>query len=108
LSRLIQGLLDTAVIDSKNLALNIQTLPLYEMMQHISEDMKAVTEIKNIPVKIDIPEQLKVEGDRDKLMQLLVYRMISLIRYLTGSTSLILLKHRTGEEQDWVYGYQKT
>jgi signal transduction histidine kinase len=108
LSRLIQGLLDTAVIESKNLALNIQTLPLYEMMQHISEDMKAVTEIKNIPVKIDIPEQLKVEGDRDKLMQLLVYRMISLIRYLTGSTSLILLKHRTGEEQDWVYGYQKT
>lgn len=105
---LIQGLLDTAVIESKNIELNIQTLPLYEMMQHLSEDMKAVTEIKNILVKIDIPEQLTVEGDREKLMHVLAYRMISLIRYLTGSTSLILLKHRTGEEQDWVYGYQKT
>lgn len=69
LSRLIQGLLDTAVIESKNLSLNIKTLPLYEMIVHISDDMKMITGIKNIPINIDIPQQLTVEGDRDRLMQ---------------------------------------
>ncbi|VVB91385.1 Methyl sulfide methyltransferase-associated sensor [uncultured archaeon] len=69
LSRLIQGLLTIAVIESKNLALNIQTLPLYEMILQASEEMKMMSEIKKIHINIDISEQLTVEGDRDKLMQ---------------------------------------
>jgi len=31
--------------------------------------MKMITGIKNIPINIDIPQQLTVEGDRDRLMQ---------------------------------------
>ncbi len=69
LSRLIQDLFATAVIESKNLALNIQTLPLHEMMLQTSDDIKIMTDIKKIPVNIDIPEKLTVEGDRDRLMQ---------------------------------------
>jgi PAS domain S-box-containing protein len=99
LSRLIQGLLDTAVIESKNLALNIQTLPLYEMMQHISEDMKAVTEIKNITVKIDIPEQLKVEGDRDKLMQLFTNILDNAVKFTLEGKIIIT----ASEDNEWVH-----
>ncbi|MDD5615825.1 MAG: ATP-binding protein [Candidatus Methanoperedens sp.] len=99
LSRLIQGLLDTAVIESKNLTLNIQTLSLYEMMQHISEDMKAVTQIKNIPVILDIPEQLKVEGDREKLMQLFSNMLDNAIKFtLKGK-----IKITASEDNEWVH-----
>ncbi len=99
LSRLIQGLLDTAVIESKNLALNIQTLSLYDMMQQISEDMKAVTQIKNIPVKLDIPEQLKVEGDREKLMQLFSNMLDNAVKFtLKGN-----IKITASEDNEWVH-----
>jgi len=99
LSRLIQGLLDTAVIESKNLALNIQTLSINEMIKHISEDMKAVIEIKNIPVILDIPDQIKVEGDREKLMQLFSNILDNAIKFtLKGS-----IKITASEEKEWVH-----
>jgi len=99
LSRLIQGLLDTAVIESKNLALNIQTMPLYEMIKRISEDMKAVTEIKNIPMKLEIPEQIKVEGDREKLMQVFSNILDNAVKFtLKGSIKII-----ASEDKEWVH-----
>jgi PAS domain S-box-containing protein len=99
LSRLIQGLLTTAVIESKNLALNIQTLPLYEMIQHISEDMKTVTEIKNIPVKIDIPEELNVEGDREKLIQVFSNIMDNAVKFTLKGKIIIT----ASEDNEWVH-----
>jgi len=99
LSRLIQGLLTTAVIESKNLVLNIQTLPLYEMIQQISEDMKVVTEIKNILVKIDIPEQLKVEGDREKLIQVFSNILDNAVKFTLKGKIIIT----ASEDNEWVH-----
>lgn len=99
LSRLIQGLLDTAVIESKNLALNIQTLSLYDMMQQISEDMKAVTQIKNISVKLDIPEQLKVEGDKEKLMQLFSNILDNAVKFTLKGT----IKITASVDNEWIH-----
>ncbi len=69
LSRLIKGLLDTTLIESRNLQLDIQTLSIYDLIIHVTEDMKTIASIKNIPIYIDIPQQLTVEGDRDRLIQ---------------------------------------
>ncbi|MBU4221825.1 MAG: PAS domain-containing protein [Euryarchaeota archaeon] len=99
LSRLIQGLLDTAVIESKNLALNIQTLPLYEMIVQISDDMKMITGIKNIPVNIDIMRQLTVEGDRDRLMQVFSNILDNAVKFtLKGK-----IKISAAEDNEWVH-----
>lgn len=99
LTRLIQGLLDTAVIESKNLSLNIQTLPLYEMILQISEDMKMITGIKKIPVNIDIPRQLTVEGDRDRLMQVFSNILDNAIKFtLKGN-----IKITAAEDNEWVH-----
>ncbi|MCX9012899.1 MAG: ATP-binding protein [Candidatus Methanoperedens sp.] len=69
LSRLIKGLLDTALIESKNPQLDIQTLSLYDLISNVAEDMRTIATIKNIPIDIDVPQQLTVEGDKDRLMQ---------------------------------------
>jgi len=99
LSRLIQGLLDTAVIESKNLALNMQTLSIYEMIKRISGDMKAVSEIKNIPVILDIPEKIKVEGDREKLMHVFSNILDNAVKFtLKGS-----IKITASEDNEWVH-----
>ncbi len=99
LSSLIQGLLDTAVIESKNLSLNIQTLPLYEMIFQISDDVKMITGIKKIPVNIDIPRQLTVEGDRDRLMQVFSNILDNAIKFtLKGN-----IRITAAEDNEWVH-----
>ncbi|MCG2737001.1 MAG: HAMP domain-containing histidine kinase, partial [Candidatus Methanoperedenaceae archaeon] len=99
LTRLIQGLLDTAVIESKNLSLNIQTLPLYEMILQISDDMKTITGIKNIPINIDIQRQLTVEGDRDRLMQVFSNILDNAVKFtLKGK-----IKISAAEDNEWIH-----
>lgn len=99
LTRLIQGLLDTAVIESKNLALNIQTLPLYEMIVHIKDDMKMITGIKKIPINVDIPRQLTIEGDRDRLMQVFSNILDNSVKFtLKGK-----IKISAAEDNEWVH-----
>lgn len=69
LSRLIKRLLDTALIESRNPQLDIQVLSIYDVISNVAEDMKTVASIKNIPINIDVPRQLTVEGDKDRLVQ---------------------------------------
>ena len=69
LSRLIKGLLDNALIESKNPQLDMQALSVYDIISRVAEDMKTLASIKNIPINIEVPRRLMVEGDRDRLMQ---------------------------------------
>lgn len=69
LSGLIKSLLDTTLIESKNLQLNYQTVSLYELASQVAEDMNTIASIKNLPIYIEIPQELKVEGDRERLIQ---------------------------------------
>ncbi len=66
---LIKSLLDTTLIESKNLQLNFQTLPVYEIASQVAEDMGTFASLKNLPIRIEIPRNLIVKGDRERLMQ---------------------------------------
>ncbi len=69
LTRLIKSLLDTTLIESRNLQLNMQTLSINELVAQVAEDMRTIASAKNLPIHIEIPQQALVEGDRDGLMQ---------------------------------------
>ena len=69
LFRLIRALLDTQIIDSSNLQLTKETVVIKELITAVVEDMKNVAVSKNIPITIDIPDLLIVEGDSERLME---------------------------------------
>jgi len=69
LYRLIRALLDTQIIESSNLQLTKETVIINELIYAVVDDMKNITASKNIPISIDIQENLVVEGDNERLMQ---------------------------------------
>jgi len=62
LYRLIRALLDTQIIESSNLQLTKETVIINELIYAVVDDMKNITASKNIPISIDIQENLVVEG----------------------------------------------
>jgi len=69
LSRLIKGLLDSQLIESRNIHLAGEMVVINEIIATVVEDMKNMAASKNIPIKIDIPDTLVVEGDIERLTQ---------------------------------------
>jgi signal transduction histidine kinase len=69
LSKLIQGLLDSQLIESSDLKLAGEMCIINEVITAVAEDMKNMAAIKNIPIKINITDTLVVEGDIEKLTQ---------------------------------------
>ena len=71
LSRLINGILDSTLIESGNLQLDMKTLSVYELVKEVTEDMKTIAMIKKLPVIIDIPGTLVIKGDKERLIQVI-------------------------------------
>jgi len=69
LSNLIRALLDSHLIESSNLQLTKQKVIINEIVTSVVEDMKNMAASKNIPIIIDIPDLLVIEGDTERLMQ---------------------------------------
>jgi len=81
LSRLIKGLLDSQLIESRNLKLIGETCVINGIISAVVEDMKNMAAIKNIQIKIDIPEPLVVEGDIERLTQVFSNIMDNAIKF---------------------------
>lgn len=69
LSRLIKGLLDSQLIESRNFKLSKEMCVINEIMAVVVEDMKNMAAVKNIPIKINIIDTLVIEGDIERLTQ---------------------------------------
>lgn len=69
LYRLIRALLDTHLIESSNLQLTREKVVINELIAVVVEDMKNMAASKNIPISVDIPNPMVIEGDTERLMQ---------------------------------------
>ncbi len=99
LSGLINGLLDTTLIESRGLSLDMRPLSIYDLMENVAEDMRAISSIKNIPIYLDIPQNLVVEGDRDRLTQVFSNILDNAIKFtIKGEINV-----SAEEENDWVH-----
>ena len=67
LSKLVENLIDSHLIESTNLKLSDEAVVINEIIAIVAEDVKNVSTIKNIPININIPETLVVNGDIEKL-----------------------------------------
>jgi len=95
LSRLIRALLDSHLIESSNLHLSKQTVLINEIVASVVEDMKNIAASKNLPIIIDIPNLLFIEGDMERLIQVFSNIVENAIKFtIKGEISI------TGEMED--------
>src|SRR5262249_12638342 len=70
---LISDLLDLAKIGSGKVTLNLEPIPLYDLMQEISDTLRPLAENKNLKLTVTLPqEQPALTTDRRALCQILL------------------------------------
>jgi len=97
MTRLIDSMLDMSKIRSGKLELNIARLNLSGLIGGVAVDMKLVAEEKNISCTAEIPDSLAIEGDRDRIEQVLVNLLGNAIKFtpVGGSVSVTTVDHGT-------------
>jgi PAS domain S-box-containing protein len=97
MTRLIDNMLDMSKMRSGKLELNIARLDLSRLIGCVAADMKLVAEEKNISCTADVPDGLVIEGDRDRIEQVLVNLLGNAIKFtpIGGSLSVTAVDHGT-------------
>jgi len=97
MTRLIDNMLDMSKIRSGKLELNIARLDLSGLIGGVAVDMKLVAEEKNISFTAEMPDGLAIEGDRDRIEQVLVNLLGNAIKFtpVGGSVSVTAVDHET-------------
>ncbi len=97
MTRLISNMLDMSKIRSGKLELNIARLDLSGLIGGVVADMKLVAEEKNISCTAHVPDGLVIEGDRDRIEQVLVNLLGNAIKFtpVGGSVSVTAVDHGT-------------
>jgi len=97
MTRLIDNMLDVSKIRSGKLELNIARLDLSGLADSVVADMKLVSEAKNISCTADVQDGLVIEGDRDRIEQVLVNLLGNAIKFtpVGGSVSVTAADHGT-------------
>ncbi len=90
LARLINNILDISLIQAGGLELNIAELDLSELIRNIAADTGLLAEKKDISYNINIPDRIVIEGDCDRLEQVIVNLLNNAIKFTPdrGSVSI--------------------
>jgi PAS domain S-box-containing protein len=97
MTRLIDNMLDMSKIRSGKLELNIARLDLFGLVGSVVADMKLVAEEKNISCTADVQDGLVIEGDRDRIEQVLVNLLGNAVKFtpVGGSVLVTAVDHET-------------
>jgi two-component system phosphate regulon sensor histidine kinase PhoR len=86
--RLINDMLDISRIRSGRLEMNIARLDISEVIRGVVEDMKLLSEKKSISQIVDIPDSLVIEGDRDRIEQVIMNLIDNAIKFTPDGGSV--------------------
>lgn len=105
LNRLIGDILELSSIESKRVQMDYSPIHLQAFFETISEMMRTVAEKKRISLELDVPEELFMEGDEDKLRQIFMNLLSNAINYTQEGGRVKLTareKLHNGQSQDIV------
>lgn len=81
LNRLIGDILELSKIESKRVQLECSPVHLIEFFDSVLGTISKVAEKKNITLSANVPEELFIEGDEDKLRQIFMNLLSNAINY---------------------------
>ncbi|WP_150267150.1 two-component system histidine kinase PnpS [Paenibacillus tepidiphilus] len=99
LNRLIGDILDLSKIESKRVQLDCSPVHLIDFMKSVLETLSKVAEKKNISISIDVPDELFIEADEDKLRQILINLLSNAINY-THEGGNVRVSAKTSQKAD--------
>ncbi|MBI1883281.1 MAG: response regulator [Chlamydiae bacterium] len=81
LGRLVVDLLDISKIEAGKMTLNVQKVDLSELMEEVIRAYAVMVKEKKMHLIKDIPANLFVTGDKDKLMQVIINVLHNSLKY---------------------------
>ncbi|MEJ2657133.1 MAG: HAMP domain-containing sensor histidine kinase [Desulfobacterales bacterium] len=78
--RLVKNLLDLSVLKAKE-TIDFEELFLSELVRSVHDDYADLLTARQIDMKMDVPEQLRIRGDRDSLQRVLINLVDNAIKY---------------------------
>ncbi len=78
--RLVKNLLDLSALEAKE-TIDFEELALSPLVRSVHDDYIDVLEARQIDMKIDVPENLRIRGDRDSLQRVLINLVDNAIKY---------------------------
>ncbi|GGM15036.1 sensor histidine kinase [Promicromonospora citrea] len=82
LTRLVTYLLDLSRIEAGASALNVSTIAVGDFLEHCAEDLSMVDAAKDLHYVVDVtPEDLTIEGDAERLHQVVTNLLQNAIRH---------------------------
>ncbi len=99
LNRLIGDILELSKIESKRSPLNFSPIHLQPFFETIREMLNASAAKKNITLDMQVPEELFMEADEDRLRQIFVNLISNAINYTQDGGQVRLNVHETLSQQ---------
>ena len=78
--RLLKNLLDLSALEARE-TIDFEELALSELVRSVHDDYAEVLAARQIDMKIDVPENLRIRGDRDSLQRVLINLVDNAIKY---------------------------
>lgn len=99
LNRLIGDILELSKIESKRVQLECSPVHLASFFHSLLETLSKVAEKKNISLTLDVPEELFIEADEDKLRQIFINLLSNAINYThEGGSVRVMASSRVKED----------
>jgi len=90
LTFLIDDLLTISLLESGQMALNLQTAHLRDVAQRVTDDLQSKALAKRISISNDFPADLAVKADADRIQQVLFNLVDNAIKYSHPGSSVFL------------------
>jgi two-component system phosphate regulon sensor histidine kinase PhoR len=99
LNRLISDILDLSKIESKSIYMECSPVHLSSFFASVLETMGAVADKKKIILQADVPDELFIEADEDKLKQIFINIFSNAVNYtLEGGKVKVTVEHSEHDE----------
>jgi signal transduction histidine kinase len=96
-SRLIEDLLDISRIIAGKLQLRMNQIPVHGFVSAAVEAIRPAATAKRITLMVDVPQQLELVGDADRLQQVVWNLVANAVKFTPAAGSVRVLAARDGE-----------
>lgn len=100
-ARMVDDLLDVSRIESNRMRFEMESVDLHEVLDHSLENIRRLSEDKDIEIRADIAESLAhVRADRDKLVQVFVNLLNNAIKFTPGGGEITVSAQEVSQDEE--------